>query len=145
LEIDANQAGPVPPRPSAPSAGRPAEPGEIDKLEKWISDEVPGWLGRVITNHVEKEVDIRSAAQKLIQDYKKNHMEPPEELKAQASAPQPILIRPNAWDCAYVVIDGLRDDSYPGTGARTELKGEVRALIAALVKGKNESTRHPGL
>jgi hypothetical protein len=39
----------------------------------------------------------------------------------------------------------LRTSEYQGSSARTELRGEVEKLIAALVKGKSEEALHPGL
>jgi hypothetical protein len=58
---------------------------------------------------------------------------------------EPIIVRPNAWPCAYVVIDGLRGGGYAGKGVPTPFKGEVYDLIAALVKGKPESAMDDGL
>jgi hypothetical protein len=130
--------------PSGPGAVLPAT-GEIDKLERWISDELPNWLGRAITRHIEKQVDIRSSSRNIVEEYTRNNRTPPDDLLAQANSPEPIFIRPTAWDFAYVVIDDLRTTSYQGNGDRTELKGEVRALIAALVKGKPEATMDAGL
>lgn len=146
LGIDATQVekeAKMPPRPNA--HGHSELPGEIDKLERWLSDELPNWLGGVIARHIEKKVDIRDAAKQALQYYEQRNVQPPQELTANANAPQPIYERQFAWDFAYIVIDDLRENRYQGKGARTELKGEVRSLIAALIKNKPEQTLHPGL
>jgi hypothetical protein len=137
----------MPQRPGIPGAD-PASHllgGEVDKLERWISDELPNWLGGVITTHVEVEVDARDLAKQALQLHNKLGVEASKALQDQANAPEKISIRPNSWNCAYVVIDELRTPKYQGKGARTELKGEVQSLIAALVKGKPEVAMHPGL
>jgi hypothetical protein len=43
------------------------------------------------------------------------------------------------------VIDDLRLPAYAGSGSRAKFEGEVRDLIAALVRGKAEAALHPGL
>jgi hypothetical protein len=135
--------GKMPARPNAESTTEVV--GEIDKLERWLSDELPKWFGNILTKHVEKRVDIRDAARHALQYFEQKGEEPPADVKRNAEEKDPILVRQNSWDFAYVVIDDLRSDDYLGTGARTELKGEVWSLIAALVKGKSEQTLHPGL
>lgn len=136
-----------PPRPGAAAPGGPTAPlaAEVDKLERWLSDELPNWLGDVITAHVEKEVDARLAAQQAVEVLKQQGLPIPRELEEQAEAQAAIMVRPNAWDVAYVVVDDLRSPNYSGAGTRTELSGEVQSLVAALVKGKPEASMHPGL
>jgi hypothetical protein len=146
LGIDTNQLDKedkMPPRPTVQGTSEMA--GEIDKLERWLSDELPNWLGDVLAKHIEKKIDIRDAAKQALQYYDQKDEEPPAELKQNANSEEPIFVRPNAWEFAYIVIDDLRDTRYQGTGARTELKGELRSLIAALVKNKSEQVLHPGL
>jgi hypothetical protein len=133
----------MPPRPTAEGGLEMA--GEIDKVERWLADELPNWLGRVIVRHIEKKIDIRDAARQALKYYEQKNEMPPLELTENANAAQPIYVRPNAWDSAYIVIDDLRSNRYEGKGPRTELKGEVLSLIAALVKNKPEQTLHPGL
>lgn len=140
--LDAGDA--VPPRPNA-SSQIGALAGEIDKLERWLSEELPNWLGSVIIKHVEKQIDIRPEAKKALEYYEHSSQAVPEEIRKNAEASEPIYVRPNAWDFAYVVVDELRSSNYRATGPRTELKGEVRSLIAALVQGKPEPLLHPGL
>jgi len=136
----------LPERPRPVNAGVPASSfGEVDKLDRWISDELPDWLGGLISRNVEKHLDAREAARQAIEIYRQQALEPPSELTKTASSPEPVLVRPNAWDFAYVVVDGLRLNSYTGAGAHTGLTGEVRDLIAALVRGKPEQAMHPGL
>jgi hypothetical protein len=146
LGINAKQAETEDKMPARPNTQSTAEMvGEIDKLERWLSDELPKWLGNVISKHLERKVDIRDAARHALQYFEQKGEEPPGDLKQNANSPAPIFARPNTWDFAYVVIDDLREDNYQGTGARTELKGELRSLIAGLVKNKSEQTLHPGL
>jgi hypothetical protein len=55
LEIDWDKLpNPMPHRPGAApaSADGPALPAEVDKLERWLSVELPVWLGDVISTHV---------------------------------------------------------------------------------------------
>ena len=137
----------MPQRPTAVAEGRtlPSLNSEVDKLDRWLSDSLPKWLDEVITRHVEKEIDIRPAVKDAVEAFKQLGAPPPPELVAQAESPQPIYVRPNAWDYAYVVIGDLRPSGYQGNAARIELKGEVYSLIAALVKGKSESLMPRGL
>ena len=137
----------MPPRPAAFAEVSRLPPlnSEVDKLERWLSDALPNWLDEVITKHVEKEIDIRKAIQEAVDALKKNGVEPPPDLVAKAESQQPIIVRPNAWDYAYVVIDDLRSSEYNGSAARNEFKWEVYSLIAALVKGKAESLMGRGL
>jgi hypothetical protein len=137
----------MPQRPTAVAEGRtlPSLNSEVDKLDRWLSDSLPKWLDEVITKHVEKEIDIRPAVKDAVEGFKKLGAPPPLELVAQAESPHPIYVRPNAWDCAYVVIDDLRPSAYLGSAARIELKGEVYRLIAALVNGKSERLMTRGL
>ena len=146
LGIDAKQVEKEDKMPARPTAQGIAEmTGEVDKLERWLSDDLPNWLGGVLAKHVEKRIDIRDAARRALQYYEQKNEDPPSELEQNANSPEPIFVRPNTWDFAYVVSDDLRDDRYQGTGARTELKGDLRSLIAALVRNKTEQTLHPGL
>jgi hypothetical protein len=112
----------------------------VDEHVRWLATDLPEWLSRVITSHVERKVDVRLAARQSVAFYEQQNAQPPTDVKAQAEAPDPILIRTVQWDIAYVVIDDLRVNEYRGTGPTTELKGDVRALVAALVKGMD-----PGL
>jgi hypothetical protein len=133
----------MPPRPGAAATG--ALPAEVDKLERWLSDELPMWLGDVISSHVEREFDARVAAQQAIAYLEQIGGEITEGLKKTANAEAPIIRRQELWDCAYVVIDDLRELNYNGGGLRTNFSREVISLVAALVKGKPESAMHPGL
>lgn len=146
LGMDAKQVEAEDKMPSRPNAENSAEiVGEIDKLERWLSDELPEWLGNVIVKHLEKKIDGRYAAKHALQYFEQRGEKPPEDLVNQAEATQPIPRRANPWDFAYIVIDDLRVDSYQGAGARSEMKGELRSLIAGLVKNRSEKTLHPGL
>jgi hypothetical protein len=146
LGMDLKQVETEDSMPSRPNVGNTAEMiGEIDKLERWLSDELPEWLGNVIVKHLEKKVDGRDAARHALQYFEQRGEKPPEDLVKQAEGTTPIPARANTWDFAYVVIDDLRVDGYKGDGARSELKGELRSLIAALVKNKPEQAIHPGL
>jgi hypothetical protein len=142
IKLDADDGMPL--RPSSSGQSNTIS-GEIDKLERWLSDELPNWLGGVMIKHGEKQIDIRPAAKHALEYYEQNNEEAPEHVRKNAHADQPIYVRPNAWDFAYIVIDDLRGGNYRGNGARTEMKAEVRSLIAALVKGKLEQLMHPGL
>jgi Trypsin-like peptidase domain len=145
LGMDVKQVETEDSMPSRPNAGSTGEMvGEIDKLERWLSDELPEWLGNVIVKHLDKKVDSRDAARHALQYFEQRGEKPPDLVK-QAEATTPILVRANTWDFAYVVIGDLRVDGYQGTGARSELKGELRSLIAGLVRNKSEQTLHPGL
>ena len=142
LGIQLEQEDKMPVRPT--SWGAEAA-GEIDKLDRWLSDELPNWLGSMIVKYAKKRIDIREAAKLMLKSFEQKNQPAPQEITATANAPQPIYIQSDAWDCAYAVIDDLRESSYQGDAPRTELKGEVRSLIAALVKGKPEESLHPGL
>lgn len=146
LGMDAQQVEAEDKMPSRPNAQRTAEMvGEIDKLERWLSDELPEWLGNVIVKHLDKKVDGRDAAKHALRYFEQRGERPPEDLVKQAEATAPIPVRANPWDFAYIVIDDLRVDGYQGAGARSELKGELRSLIAGLVKNNSEQALHPGL
>jgi hypothetical protein len=146
LGIDPKQAEAEDKIPARPNTQITAEMvGEIDKIDRWLSDELPKWLGNVVTRHLERKVDVRDAARHALQYFEQKGVEPPTDLKQTANSDDPTMARQNTWDFAYVVIDDLREDNYQGTGARTELKGELRSLIAGLVKNKSEQTLHPGL
>lgn len=140
-------AQPMPPRPTESAPGKPSAPltGEVDKLERWRSEELPKWLGDVITAHVERKIDARAAARQAVDVLQQQGVDVPRELQEKADAPTEIWVFPNAWDVAYVVVDDLRAPSYNGPGTRTELTGDVQSLLAALVKGKPEASMHPGL
>ncbi len=133
----------MPPRPGTDTTG--PLPAEVDKLERWLSDELPMWLGDVVTIHVEREIDAREAARQLIADFTQEGIPIPADVRARAEAEAPIIRRRDLWDCAYVVIDDLRDPSYLGPGLRTEFSQEVINLVAALIKGKPEAAMPPGL
>jgi hypothetical protein len=135
------------PRRPAPPSNNPATIGigEVDKLGRWISQELPEWLGDVINAHVQKEIDVRESAKKSVADLEAQGIEVPKKLQANADSKVPVIIRPNAWDHAYVVFDDLRSGSYPLTTPRTELRGEVQDLVAALVLPKSEAAMHTGL
>jgi hypothetical protein len=146
LGMDVKQVEAEDSMPSRPNAGSTSEMvGEIDKLERWLSDELPEWFGNVIVKHLDKKIDGRDAARHALQYFEERGEKPPEDLVKQAEATTPIPVRANTWDFAYVVIDDLRADGYQGAGARSELKGELRSLIAGLVGNKSEQTLHPGL
>jgi Trypsin-like peptidase domain len=147
LGIDHSKVEQMPERPRQATGQGPSPPlhGEIDKRDRWLATDLPEWLGRVITSHVEQTVDARVAARQSVASYEQLNLQPPPDVKAQAEAGAPINVRPVQWDTAYVVIDDLRVNEYVGDGPRTELKGEVRALVSALVKGKQEDSMDPGL
>lgn len=133
------------PMPSRPDS-RLNDNTEVDKLERWLSDILPAWLNGVINQHVEKKIDLREVAKEVVASYEIRNVEPPENEKRRAQAPDPEFVRAqNAWDYAYVVIDDLRAGEYQGYAGRLDLKGEVYGLIAALVKGKPESLLGTGL
>ena len=142
LGIQLEQEDKMPVRPTAWSAELA---GEVDKLDRWLSDELPNWLGSMIVKYAKKRIDIRDAAKLMVESFKQRNLPAPQELINNANAQEPIYIESDAWDRAYIVIDDLRENSYQGDAPRTELKGEVRSLIAALVKGKPEESLHPGL
>jgi hypothetical protein len=146
LGMDVNQIEAEDSMPSRPNAATTDQMvGEIDKLERWLSDELPEWLGNVIVKHLDKKVDGRDAARHALQYFEQRGEKPPEDLVKQANATTPIPARANTWEFAYVVIDDLRVDGYQGTGARSELKGELRSLIAGLVRNKSEQNLNAGL
>jgi hypothetical protein len=147
LDIDADRVEAMPKRPVQETAegSLPAIAGEVDKFDYWIAEELTDWLGRVITQHLAEEIDLREIARDVVKSYRQRGVPPPPGEEANANAAGPILIRPNAWDFAYVVMDDLRVGSYKGAPERTELKGDVLKLVAALVQGKPEQSMHPGL
>lgn len=148
LGIKEAQMASMPPQPGAPAAHveSPSLPGEVDKLERWISDELPTWLGDIISAHVEKKVDRRIAARQALELYRQQEMEVPPDMERDAAAAEPIYVRTaDAWNFAYVVIDELRVADYQGKGSATKITTEVGSLLAALVKGKPETAMHPGL
>jgi hypothetical protein len=117
----------------------------VDKLERWLPDELPAWLGDLITVHVERKVDRRIAARQALEFYEKQGLDAPMETKEDAAAAGPIFVRTaDAWNSAYVVIDELRVSDYQGNGSSTNFTTEVRSLIAALVKGKPRTRCIPG-
>lgn len=146
LGISLTSGEAIPPRPQ-PLGARNAATGvpEVDKLVRWISNQLPDWLSRTIDNHVMKAIDVRENAKQTVAQMERNNPDVPEKLRAIANSNEPVFRRPNAWDYAYVVFDDLRSSDYSGSGPRTELKGEVRDLIAAMVKGSGESVGMPGL
>jgi hypothetical protein len=117
----------------------------VDKLERWLANELPGWLGRVITTHVEHKIDVRPLAQQAVAALEQQGEPVSEDLRTRANAADPVWFRPNAWELAYVVIDDLRIPGYAGTGARTELPSEVQALVAGVIKGMPEESMDAGL
>jgi hypothetical protein len=144
-EADGNA---LPPRPEAPAASQPllGPNSEIDKLERWLSEALPDWLGTVITRHSERLIDLREVAQEVVKSYQARGAKPPPEEVERAESPEPVYVRPqSAWDRAYVVIDNLRTGEYQGGAGQLDLKGEVYRLIAAVVKGKPEAVMDPGL
>ena len=142
----ATPSKPIPNRPTPPNENPAATGiGEVDKLGRWISQELPEWLGDVVNAHVEKEIDVRPAAKQSVADLQAQGIDVPPKLQANADSPDPVLIHPNAWDWAYVAFDDLRTGNYVAAGPRTELRGEVRDLVAALVLPKSEATIHSGL
>jgi hypothetical protein len=154
LAIDPQKVAPADAMPLRPGGAEtsgvaPLLGGEVDKLDKWLADELPTWLGRIINAHLDQQVDAREAARKLLDYYHVTGQEvDPEvlaEIKKNSEAPNPVMVRAVSWQCAYVVIDDLRASEYNGAGARTELRGEVEKLIAALVRGKSEDALHSGL
>jgi hypothetical protein len=147
LGIDPKSSESMPPRPGGGDAtsGLPLLGGEVDKLERWLADELPAWLARVISTHLEREIDARPAAKEAVEAIRKLNQEPPDAVLKTAESATPVMIRVNPWEFAYVVIDELRAVAYNGAGARTELKGEVLSLVAALVKGKPEPAMPGGL
>jgi hypothetical protein len=154
LAIDPEKVAPadvMPPRPGGgdTSGAVPLLGGEVDKLDKWLADELPSWLGRIINAHLDRHVDAREAAKKLLEYYKDTGQEVDpvvlDEIRENSEAPNPVLVRAASWQFAYVIVDDLRTSEYQGSSARTELRGEVEKLIAALVKGKSEEALHPGL
>jgi hypothetical protein len=140
IVLDQNDAIPI-----RPTTGKEAIAGEIDKLERWLSNELPNWLGATIQRNAERLIDGRIGAKAALSYYLQSGQTPPVEVLNGANALEPYYVRANAWDFAYIVIDDLRGVNYQGTGPRTELKGEVMSLIAALVKGKGEEVMHSGL
>jgi Trypsin-like peptidase domain len=137
----------MPPRPG-PRAGENQPPqlaGEFDKLALWLSDDLPSWLARVLDAHVTKMVDRREGAQNAVKALRQIGEPVPQSLADQAAAPDPVMVRQNPWDYAYVLIDDLRSAKYQGKGPRTELRGEVLGLIAALIQGKAEQAMPAGL
>jgi hypothetical protein len=147
LEIDLrpDQTIPYRPRPLSAEAATIGAGKEVDKLERWLSQELPEWLGRVITEHVEKKIDARPRTKEAIKTLIAQNIEVPPKLRATADSPEPVFVRASAWDFAYVVFDDLRSSSYAVSGSRTELKGEVLSLVAALSRGKGDANLHPGL
>lgn len=133
------------PRSAARTGAVPAIIGEVDKLDRWLSVELPSWLGRVLMAHVERTIDAREVARESLAVYAKQGLDPPEDLEKQARASEPVLVRPQAWDVAYVVLDDLRPQVPGDTRYRTDLGGEVQSLIAALVRGKPETIMDTGL
>lgn len=119
--------------------------GEVDKLDRWLAEELPSWLGGVITKHVELMIDVRPAAAQAVETLERLGKPVDEDLRQRATAAEPVNVRQNTWDLAYVVIDDLRTNGYLGKGSGTELKGEVQALVAALVQGKPEQAMDSGL
>src|SRR5581483_7683800 len=115
------EADTMPTRPSG-TAASDAMLGEIDKLERWLSDELPNWVGNIIVKHLEKKTDVRDLAKATLNYYQQINKPAPEEVKRNANSPEPIYVRQNSWDLAYVVVDDLRSSAYQGKGPRTEMK-----------------------
>jgi Trypsin-like peptidase domain len=134
----------IPARPASVADAK-TDVGEIDKVERWLSEELPAWLGRIIIQHIEKQIDGRIAAKQAREYYLQTNQQVPVEIEKNANAPEAFYVRPHAWESAYVVIDNLRESTYAGSGPRTELRSEVLSLVAALVKNKPEAIMHPGL
>jgi len=145
IDLPAGETIPYRPRPLSAEAATIGKLNEVDKLERWISQELPEWLGRTIETHVQKKIDIRDEAKKAVQTQIRLGQEVSKDLRETADSTEPVIVRANAWDFAYVVLDDLRSSQYAGPGPRTELKGETLRLIAALGRGKSEAEVHPGL
>lgn len=134
----------IPGRPE-PEQATTSLGGEIDKQARWISQELPEWLGAIIERHLHKTMDARPEAQRAVATLEAQCIDVPPKLRETADSTQPVLVRVAAWDYAYVVLDDLRTSLYLGTGPRTEMKGEVYELIAALARGKGEALLPSGL
>jgi hypothetical protein len=147
LGIDPEVLKTMPSRPGASDAttGLPLLGGEVDKLDRWIADELPAWLGRVINTHLDRQIDAREAARQVVEGMRLLGQQPPAEVVKNSEAPNPILKRVNLWDFAYIVIDDLRVAGFPAGKPRSNLQGEVLSLVAALVKGKPEAAMPTGL
>jgi hypothetical protein len=147
--IDAALAEKMPARPGPRSGDNqpPQLAGEFDKLELWLSDDLPAWLARVIDTHLARKVDRREGARNAVTALQQIGAPVPQDIADQAGAPEAVMVRQNPWDYAYVVIDDLRSAKYRNQGQvpRTELRGEVRSLIAALIQGKPEQAMPAGL
>jgi Trypsin-like peptidase domain len=141
LGIRAENVEKIPARPAKDAAAPAPIPGEVDKPDRWLAEDLPDWLGRVITQHVGHEIDLRVVAKEVVESYRQRGLPPPPEDEAKAKADKPIIVRPNAWEFAYVVIDDLRVASYQGAGECTELNGDVLKLVAALVKSNDPAVR----
>jgi hypothetical protein len=135
------------PRRPKPLSADPSSTGipEVDKLSRWISQELPDWLGEILDNHAKKKQDIRPLHQDIVNLYSRRGVPAPQESLDIAKSRDPVLVPVIAWDCAYIVIDDLRTMDYSCRKPRMELEGEVRDLIAALVRGKGEMAIHTGL
>jgi hypothetical protein len=146
LDINADQVEAMPKRPvqETVTGALPPIAGEVDKFDNWIAEELPDWLGRVIASHVEQKIDARLTARQMVANFRMLRQKVPEDLEILANAADPVFV-PNAWDVAYVVIDDLRVSGYRGASERTDLKGDVLKLVAALVKAKPEQSMHAGL
>ena len=115
----------MPERPGAAAQGGvpPVLAGEVDKLNRWLSEELPNWLGRLINKLLDKKIDAREAARQAVALYEQQGLEPPQEIKDNSTAADPILVRPNSWDFAYVVIDDLRSGNYQGIWVSDRTQG----------------------
>jgi hypothetical protein len=144
-ESEANQV-PMPTRPTIDNSAivTGTYTGEVDKLERWLSVELPAWFSNVLTRHLEAEFDVQALAKATIANLEALGQEVSADLRKTVAA-GPMFARRHRWDVAYVVIDDLRSSSYSGNGARTEFSGEVYSFIAALVRGKSETSIDDGL
>ena len=134
-------------RPGAPEVGNQPEPltSEVDKLERWLSDDLPSWVGEAITVHTEGRIDVRGAARQEIEFLDARNLDVPDDLRMRAESEEPIWQPRLLWERAYVVIDDLRGQDYTAAGSRSDFSGEVMSLIAALIKGKPEAAMPEGL
>jgi hypothetical protein len=140
ITLGSRETIPRRPEPAGGSLG-----GEVDKPSRWLSQELPEWLGDIIERHVQSTADAVPEAKRAVLNLEMQGIEVPAKLRQTAESDKPVFVRTAPWDYAYVVLDDLRTSAYSGQGFRTELTGDVRELIAALVRGKSESSMHSGL
>lgn len=137
--------------PKRPGAGAPGDPeAEVDKLNRWLSKELPEWIGDAIEARVQAKITLNEVAKEVLADLDpfnsdNNDKDVFSELRELADSEELEEADVLRWPCAYVIIDELRSNTLAQAAPRAQLSEEVANLVASLIKPKSGQRLHKGL